>query len=554
MNSTISHGILNNVVVFEAFDSSKGDSFKKYIKTLEKLSKNELIISNISMEKEVNFREFFSNAIVDRKQYKDRNIDSLTSDLKGDFFDIPNEEFFMGYFEKPHEEEGATRIDLLEESQTLHLLRFIANNQREETHSNQPLLDTKNTFMLYPLKVIINEISIFVDIRITVYKHGYAILNFSTNLIDLDLEKFNVNQWDIDIDSAFLPRFMLNLENKNQYKSETTKEKVKYNKLGRCKDLASAIKRYVDIIQLVIGNEQLERETFHTLMISHERDLGKRDTPAYKENIYKLLHTPVLTMPPQLHIDKFFDGNLFEKKGFSNTYGNQHRLIYVVSEERFSNFQKEFPLYTDNVVIEHFYEGFHGDYFFAIEKLMLKKITDWKYMYNFFGETISSRKLYKINLNRISESRFENNQVFYQYSSMLELVDALFKSCIDKNVTNILEENKSKVLEISELRRNIIISEVSVLSSILVILLTSILSIPALTQTMEFFNIKNEYFISFSYVIVQTLVIVTVIAAFRDRLMEFFRNMINFPKNKFRHYKAIQNTKKYFRDKNNKTK
>lgn len=554
MNSIISHGILNNVVIFEAFDSSKGDSFKKYIKTLEKLSKNELIISNISMEKEVNFRQFFSNAIADRKQYKDKNRDSLTSDLKSDFLDVPNEEFFMGYFEKPHEEEGATRIDLLEESQTVHLLRFIANTQREETHSNQALLDTKNTFMLYPLKIIINEISVFVDIRITIYKHGYAILNFSTNLKDVNIEEFNVSRWGVDIDSAFLPRFMLNLENKDQYKSKSTKEKVKYNKLGRCKDLASAIRRYEDIIQLVIGNSSIQRERFHTLMIPNERDLGKIGTQAYKENIYKLLHSPILTTPPQLQIDKFFDKNLFEEKGFPNTYGNQHRLIYLVSEKRFKNLQADFPLYTEKIIVEHFYEGFHGDFFFAIEKLMLKKMSDWKYMYNFFGKTISSRKLYKTNLNRIYESRFENNQVFYQYSSTLELVDALFKSCIDENVTNILEENKSRVLETSELRRNIIISEVSVLTSILVILLTSILSIPALTQTMEFFNIKNEYFITFSYIVVQTLVIATVIAAFRDRIIEFFRNIVNFPKNKFRHYKAIRNTKRYFRNKNNSNK
>lgn len=555
MNFTIERGILNNVLGFEVFNNSRGDNFKKYKRALENLSKNNLIISDINIEKAVTFTGFFEETLQARRQFLNKSQDSLASHLKGDFRDAKDIDRFDLYYEESIEEDdAATKIDLLEESQRGHLHRFVNNNFREEKHSNQSLLTTKNTFILYPLRIIVEGMSIFVDVRMTIYKHGYAILNFSTYLKNIDLEDFNRSQWGTNIDSAFLPSFMLSLENKDQYSGASILEKTKYNKLGRCKDLASAIKRYEKIIKLAIGYQasRSESESFHTLMISNEKDLGKINTTNYRENIYKLLHSPILTKPPQTYLEKFFNNNLFEEKGFMNTYGNQHRLVYIVPEEMFKKIQKELPQCTEEPITEHFYEAFHGDFFFAIEKLMLRKMSDWKYMHNFFGDTISSRKLYRIDLNRIYESRFENNQVFYQYSSMLELVDALFKSCIDKNVTNILEENKDRVLETSELRRNIIISEVSVLTSILVILLTAILSIPALTQTMEFFNIKNDFLITFSYAVILILVIITVIAAFRDKILVSFQNIISFPKNVWRQYVAIRNTKNYFRRKNNK--
>lgn len=552
MNSTISQGILDNFFVFEVFDNSKGDSIKKYIRTLEKLAKTNLIISDISLEKEVTFRDSFSEAVQVRKVYLNKREDSLTSHIKGDFINISDEELFTGYGEQPLKNGDPIRIDLLEESQKIHLHRFVKNNIREEIYTNHSLLDIKNTFMLYPMRVILNGKSAFVDVRITIYKHGYAILNFSIKLNDIDIEKFNKQIWITDIEAAYLPSFMLNIEKKDQYTAKTEFEKIKYNKLGGTKNLYEALERYQAIVKSIFGKKVREAESFHTLMVPKAKDLGEQSTNVFKRNIYKLLHAPVISSPNQKFINSFFENNMFESKGFNNTYGNQHRLLYLVTEEQYKGFREDYNINIDSIITEHFYEAFRGDFFFAIEKLMLKKISNWKYMNNFFGESISARKLHKISLNKIYESRYESNQIFYKYGSVRDLIEVLFKSCLDSNVESLLEANKKRVLEASELRRNIILSEVSVITSILVILLTSILSIPALTQTMTFFNIKNDSIIVICYFIILVLVITAVITAFRDKITRFFYNITSFFKTIIREYKAYRNTQRFLRRKNGK--
>lgn len=549
MTQLIYDGILNNIIAFEVFDNSKGDSFKKYTKTLKALSERNLIISNTNLEKRVDFTEFFYDAIKSRERHLNVNRNSLTSDLKGDFIDIKSEDLFNGYYEETIMPGDTVRKDLLEYSQTVHLQRFVENMIREEKHSDQPLLDTKNTFILYPIRIIINSMIIFVDVRITIYKHGYAILNYSTRLREINIDEFNKHLWEIEIDSAFLPRFMLNIENSKQYLGEEVHEKAKYHKLGNCKTLENALKRYERIIRKVIGSDLKGTESYNTLMIPNQNDVGDLDNNQYKENIFILLHSPVRTGLSDVRLKEFFENNIFVKKGFSNTYGNQHRLIYIVPAESRQKLQSGFTTYSKDTINEHFYEAFHGDYFFAIEKLMLRKISNWKYMHHFFGETISSRKLYKINLNRIQESRFENNQVFYKYSSTLELIDALYKTGMDENVTMLLEDNKSKVLEASELRKSIMLSEINVLTSILVIFLTAIFSVPALTQTLEFFGINNIVLIIILYSATLLLVISIVIAAFRYEFLNLFFTPINASKYLYRHFKAVKNTKKYFRNK-----
>lgn len=552
MNPTISQGILDNFYVFEAFDNSKGDSFKKYKKVLEKLAKTDLIISDISFEKQVNFRGSFLEALQERKAYLHKREDSLTSHIKGDFIDINSEELFNGYGGEPLKKGSSVRVDLLEETQKIHLHRFVENNVREEIYTNHSLLDIKNTFMLYPLRVVLDGKTVFIDIRITIYKHGYAILNFSTKLNDIDIEKFNKQIWNADIEAAYLPSFMLNIEKKDQYPEKTEFEKVKYNKLGGTKNLYDAIKRYQKIVKIIFGEERREVESFHTLMVPKIKDLGEQNSNVFKRNIYKLLHAPVISMPNQKFINSFFDNNMFESKGFTNTYGNQHRLLYLASEEHCNELKVNSTLNSDSIITEYLYEAFRGDFFFAIEKLLLKKISDWKYMNNFFGESISARKLHKVSLNKIYDSRYVSNQIFYKYGSVRDLIDVIFKSCLDANVENLLEENRKRVLEASELRRNIIISEVSVITSILVILLTSILSIPALTQTMNFFNIKNDFLIVICYFIILFLVIATVITAFRDKISRFFNSITSFFKTIFRDYKAYKNTKRFLRRKSDK--
>lgn len=552
MNSTISQGILDNFFVFEVFDNSKGDSFKKYIKALEKLAKTDLIISDISLEKEVNFRGSFLEALQERKVYLNKREDSLTSNIKGDFININSDELFTGYGEQPLKNGNSIRVDLLEVSQKNHLHRFVENNVQEEIYTNHSLLDIKNNFMLYPMRIILDGKPVFIDIRITIYKHGYAILNFSTKFNDIDIEQFNKQIWVTDIEAAYLPRFMLNIEKKDQYPVKTEFEKIKYNKLGGTKDLYEAIERYQEIVKSIFGKKIREAESFHTLMVPRAKDMGEQNTNVFKRNIYKLLHAPIKSSPNQKFINSFFENNMFELKGFTNTYGNQHRLLYLVSEEHYNEFKEEYTINTDSIITEHFYEAFRGDFFFAIEKLMLKKISDWKYMNNFFGESISARKLHKISLNKIYESRYESNQIFYKYGSVRALIDVLFKTCLDTNIENLLEVNKKRVLETSELRRNIILSEVSVITSILVILLTSILSIPALTQTMNFFNIKNDYLIVICYFIILFLVIAAVITAFRDKISRFFKNISSYFKTIFRDYKAYRNTKRFLRRKSGK--
>lgn len=552
MSSIISQGILDNFFVFEVFDNSKGDPVKKYIKTLQKLAKTDLIISDISIEKQVNFRSFFLEALQERKSYLHKGEDSLTSHIKGDFINIDSGELFNGYEEEPVEEGRSVRVDLLEETQKNHLQRFVRNNIREERYTNHSLLDVKNNFMLYPLRLILDGKTVFIDIRITIYKHGYAILNFSTKLKDIDIEKFNKQIWNVDIDAAYLPSFMLNIEKEGQYPIKSEFEKIKYNKLGGTKDLYEAIERYKKIVKMIFDKELVGVESFHTLMIPRDKYLGEQNSNVFKRNIYKLLHAPILTTPNQKLLNSFFENNMFEAKGFTNTYGNQHRLLYLQSEEFFKEFKVKSSINTDSIITEYFYEAFRGDFFFAIEKLMLKKISDWKYMNNFFGQSISARKLHKVSLNKIYDSRYESNQIFYKYGSVRDLIDLLFKNCLDSNVEKLLEENKKRVLETSELRRNIILSEVSVVTSILVILLTSILSIPALTQTMNFFNIKNDFLIVICYFVILSLVIATVIMAFRDKILRFLINITSFFKNIFRKYKAVKNTKRLLQRKSDK--
>lgn len=539
MTYIINKGKLDNFIVFEVFNNSKGNSLKKYTKALKKLVNTNMIISDIKITKEVNLSESFFNTIQERSQYLNKKENALFSNLKGDFVDIDGENYFNGYYNDPLKEVSPVRVDLLSYTQTINLHRFIENNNREERYSNQSVLNNKNTFLLYPLRVVIDEIVTYIDVRIIIYKHGYAILNFSTSTNEVDLDLFNEQLWDLDIDSAFLPSFMIELDKKKSNDGPMT-----FKKLGGCIKLNDAVDRYKKIVLKAIASDDVVSDSFHTFMVPKPDEFGKENSYEYKRNLYKVLHTPMLSMPSKKRVSDFFDNNLFEEKGFPNTYGNQHRIIYTVSKE---HIERNNGTYSEEVWIEHLYEAFRGDYFFAIEKLMLRKITNWKYMNNFFAPSISARKLYKINLNKIHESRFESNQIFYKYGSAIELIDVLYKKCIDANIEKLLEENKKSILEVNNLRRNIIQSEVGVLTSILVVLFTSILSIPAITNTMEFFRIESELIVWSSYLLIQFLVLATVITTFRDKISTFWFNIFNFFTSFFRHWRAVHNTKKLLR-------
>lgn len=554
MNSIISHGILDNLIVFEVFNNFKGDRHRKYIKTIEYLVKSDLIISDISLEKQVNLNTFFLETLKERRKDIHKNASSLNSHIRGDFIEVNGEDIFNGYYAEPspYTEGRLIKVDLLEQSQRTHMNRFVRNNIREENYSSLSILDVKNVFMLFPLRVIIDTKVIFIDVKLTIYRHGYAILNFSTKFNDIELEVFNENMWDINVDSAYLPGFMLDIEKTEKNNKESSVDPKKYYKLGGCKNLAGALSRYEEIIKKALATKVEQRESFHTLMISNGNDLGEENSDERKQNIFKILHTPIVVMPPKKHIDSFFENNMFEEKGFSNVYANQHRIVYVLPEDFYKEHKKDIPSDTESIIIEHFYEAFRGDFFFAIEKLMLKKLSNWKYMSNFFNSSLSARKLSKINLNRIYETKFESNQAFYRYGSAIGLVDILFKTCLDSNVIKLLEENKERVLEASELRRSIILSEVSVLTSILVILLTSILSIPAITQTASFFNIESNLLILSCYLVIVFLVIATVFTAFRDKIFGLWFSIIDFNKTVHRNYNAKKNTKKLLQRKNKK--
>lgn len=548
------NGVADMYNVFEVFDNSKGDIEKKYINTLERLIESNLLIIDTTVKKAVFFNKYFLSIIKNREMLKMKNQESFTQDIKGDFKKVAgNQCTFYSFDDDPYVTEKEKTIDLLKYSQTKHVEHFIRNNNREETYTENSILDVKNNFVLFPIRIVINGQPLYVNVRFIVYKHGYGIFNTSVNIADYSIEEFGKNKWNIPIDAAYLPNFVFDYEKKSNFigKNKKVLSKIdstnfKYKKIGGCKNLHDAVDRYIEIFQEFLLGKTSFKVNFNTLLVRDMTDIPQsfeeEPTSKFQENIFKLLKAPMFGSPISNKRDEMLELHSLNTLSFSKLYANQYRLIYVYAK----NVSELYPEHQDRLIQEEFmdeymYEAFKGDFIFAIEKLLLRKYSNWKYMRNFFAKFISPRRLYKLNLDREKELRYENNQIFYNYASTREIIDFLYKNCLDLHTVKILEENKERVIELSELRRNISISDFSFLATVFTFIFSVLFSIPLITDTLNFFQIYEREKILYVYKYFLILIFLIFCITFRQKILEGTKRIGNIIKFKYRTYKTKKN-------------
>lgn len=506
MADKIEKGRLDTYNVFEVFDNSKGDLDNKYKETIQKLIDSKILIIKYSLDGRVDFTDFFLDTIRERESFHSVNQKTLKSNVRGDFKRVRDTKININNGNVSIDEIDKA-IDQLLITQENHLQSFVENNNREELYTSHSILDIKNNFILFPLRVKIGEDILFADIRFTIYKHGYGIFNVSININNELVEDFGNSIWNIPIESAFIPNFLFTYEKKKDTKSsretfnQASPSDFEYKKIGRCNTLNDAIDKYIKVLQDLLSVKNTFKLNFDTLIITGMTNLPDSfDDDSnleikFKKSILRLLNAPVTGNPNHNTLEAILDNSSYSLVDYSKVYANPYRLVNVYSKNIKNQFKESdegdlinYDDYIENTV----YSAAKGDFVFAIEKLLLHKYSNWKYMETFFAKSISPRKLYKLNLNREFELSFETDQIFYGYASARELISFLYEKCLDSNIEKILHEKKRRNLELSDLKRSIITTDFGILATFLTVLFTLLFAIPSIESTVAFFQLKEN--------------------------------------------------------------
>ena len=270
---------------FEIFDNAKGDLNKKYLKVLTEINNLSLLVSSSDFL----FMNSFLQVLDERRRKKDKELS-----IKTDFLNRNIEDYSFTELNKDNPFPSSENEDLLYLSQLRALHHYFRMSTQESKYTNLQLqYTTKNHLLLFPIKVKMKNGKIgFVDVYLTLYKHGYAIINGSFRLENYEVDDINLSTWTIDIQSAYLPAGL--------FSGSKCKDNLQYKKIGRCTTLQDSVLKYVEFIQKKITKYPSNPHTFHSLTLLKTKDQPvsfNETSQEYNENIFKLLFSPV-TYPP----------------------------------------------------------------------------------------------------------------------------------------------------------------------------------------------------------------------------------------------------------------
>lgn len=503
----IQEAVIDNFFTFDLFDNTKGNIEKKYFSVLEKLQDFNFIIIGFDTNKKVTFQQSFLDEMNRRKKLSFEK--NLTRIMKKDFISAKGNKFIFNSFEAyPNITEENKTIDLLHYSQNRALQHYVRVLASEEHYTGINTLQNKNSFLLYPIRIetVSNEI-IYIDIYLTIYKHGYGILNASVRIKDEGIDKLSQNMWNIDINSAYLPNFMFDQNKKNKYE---------YKKIGRCTTINEATTRYIDILEKLLKIKITYSFNFDCLTILKMKkqpdNFEKEGDSLYKE-IYKLLSAPIeyTSISNKIAKEKV-NKNSKQHENNMKIFINSKRFIMIYGKDIYKRLKDE----PEEIQKEILYSSFRSDIIFALEKLFLKNITSYKYLERLSNPDISLNKMYTILENRDFELRYESDQLFYGYASTREYIDFFIDKGIEPSIDNAIKESVDRVKNLILLRRENRLNQITIVGTILALVFTALFSMSGIENTLNTLGIFNKDTIISIYKIIVSLTFIVILSLYKD--------------------------------------
>lgn len=503
----IKQAAIDNFYTFELFDNSKGSKDIKFLKVIKNLRDSNLLINSFNEDKGVDFQVSFLEEIERRKKLK--NANSLTSLMKEELISVPGDEFtFIGFDNDPLITKEEKDIDILGYSQERAQHHYVNMLSGEEKYTGVDLLSTKYKFLLFPIRIKDHESNVsYVDIHMTLYQHGYGILNSSFRAGNIDTNKFSKKIWDIDIDKAYLPRFMFG-EETNKYE---------YKKIGGCKTLDQALERYIQFLQKSVTNHKSNTYKFDSMTIFDMENLPDNflnNKGTFNVDMCSLLFAPRNSSDLTNKIAQE------ELNNYSKTIGTKSKIL--INSKRFimvhgkDMYREKLQKYPEDFQQEIVYSGFRTDMIFALEKLFLRNITSRKFLDKMAKKDISVSEMYKILKNRDYEMRFETDQVFYNYSTTREYIDFFLDKGIESSIAQIIDDTVGRAKDLALLRRENRTHQITVIGTILTILFASLFSLSGLSDAYEVLSTEGNETIIVLYLIIIFLTIIGVVFLYKE--------------------------------------
>jgi len=520
----IHHGFYNAFYAFKLFESNGTN--EQYVKIINNLKETGIIISAETIEKEINHMESFSNYLVERKKeyrsleneqkaipaYLARSI-SKTHDKPSIIFSMSEESIDLIL------EDNLT--DELEVSQTNALNRLVSLYSAEEQYTGFGSKTYKNRFLLLPPQLSIKHENYFhPEISLTLFKHGYAILNLTMEIENMAYEDINLSAWDLDFEKVYLPEFMI-----NDNGSFIMKKKARCNSVNRL------LGEYVNYINKQINYENTQEigQHFFHLVLSKYTNMPeefKEDNNDKQLNdiLFKLLFSPIqdYQLKPEQEITKFINNRYFSFSKHIRLFANSNRTISAYSK----NFQKSVkPFISESLDLNNTYILNHlaqnssiGGMINAIESILLKKEATQKLSVFEVQEHTSLKKLIDLLIQENTNYAMEFSKYFYNYGSVRDLITFLEDKCEDFLQTKLMNERRERIEKVISLKKERHVANFTALGPILSIVITLILSFPALESILK--TLDMEVYLFKTYVVFNLFFIIGFTYLLREQIKE----------------------------------
>ncbi|GEL07086.1 hypothetical protein [Salisediminibacterium halotolerans] len=527
-NIVLHDGYMDVFLAFEVFQKkSDVKDHKNYEKLLRRLVDSNLIISAETGDKEI----LFNNSFEEYLSQREKNFNNIGNgnippiDIRGDF---ESQNLDSGYYHVDIDLYSSSikynkeLTDEMKVSQTKYLEKLIAINSLDEEHAGIDVRDTKNRFLLIPPKVSFDgENYMFPGVFLTVFKHGYAILHMSIDLEKYDLNKINMNMWNIEFEKIFLVNNLVNTQEVPEWR---------YKKKARISSANKILVQYKDLIRSFFQNGEDNWSTeFNSLtMINYSYkpkeffEDKKIQTDNFNYLIFILLNSPVtkFTIRPQVQIEEMLNRNVFIFSKGSRLYANSNRILNVVDDKYKETMKKS--LYSsevskekiDNIIGGIIHKSILGGNVNAIEILMLKKLSSNKLSLFKVKPHSSLKELLEIKTEENKDYTFEFSKFFYRYKSVIELIDFLNNACENHIQSKLVQERRQRIENLIEDKKDKHLTAFSILGILFTITFSLIFSLETLNEIFKLLDLDGNVF--FAYVVFNLFFLIVISWVFRD--------------------------------------
>ncbi|RBP20663.1 MULTISPECIES: hypothetical protein [Bacillus] len=534
--AVIKKGYWDHFVMFEAFkhnDSKK--ALCKYEKIIDKLIQSELIISAETQDKKVSFNKKFEDELANRRKAYLQAIQNnkiVPAHIRGDVKKVAEtSKVFIQSDDKSITVDVEENIeDELRISQSNALQQLISLYNLEQKHTGFFHTSFKNRFLIMPVKVEISEATFYINVIVTIFKHGYCMIHFSINVANIDINILNLSIWNMHFDKVMFPERMIN---------DCTS--MEYKKKARCNTLFDITSVYLEYLSKYLGiEEQINTTRYnHLNLIDYTyrpKNFEDKDiSNPLKANIFELLFAPVseFTMNSDKNIDTLLNQKKYELNMYFRSYANHNRLINIYG----SRIDQAFKSMDENPFSEMtLYNTAIGGSINSIELLMQKKLQNDKITFVNLNSAMTLNDLIKIKTQSNLEYFHEFSQYYYSYASVNTFTNFLNNACDDYLKSEMVIERNKRMEELITLRKEKYVSKFTALSPILTITITLLFSLPTLKQLLELLKLE-EYLLPI-YTISNFIFIIFICILYRELIKEKSINLFNyFVRNVFLIYK-----------------